>query len=106
MDYLNDFESWVHGSRSYKQFRDVANINGTVLWAQGCRYYEQVKVMDDMNDLGSRDLRPLDAMNSSGLWKNDWLHVVSYTNNLRLLMTWITQDYELWALDVKNNLAL
>ena len=31
--------------------------------AQGCRFYEQLKVVDNINDLGSYGLRPLDAMN-------------------------------------------
>ena len=35
--------------------------------AQGFGCYEQLKVVDDMNDLGSHELRPLDAMNSSRL---------------------------------------
>ena len=30
--------------------------------AQGSRCYEQLKVVDDLNDLGSCELRPLDGM--------------------------------------------
>ena len=32
-------------------------------WAQGFGWYEQIKVMDDINVLGSRELKPLDVMN-------------------------------------------
>ena len=34
---------------------------------QAYRCYEQIIIVDDMNDSGSRDLRPLDAMNNSRL---------------------------------------
>ena len=33
--------------------------------AQGSGSYDQLKVVDDMNDLGSLELRPLDGMNNS-----------------------------------------
>ena len=56
-----------------------------------------------MNDLGSCNLRTLDAMYSSGLWKHAQLQVMSSMNNFRLWMTWTTQDRELWALDDMNN---
>ena len=36
--------------------------------AQGYRSYEHLKVVLDMNDLGSHELRLLDAMNRLGLW--------------------------------------
>ena len=38
-----------------------------MLSAQGFRYYEQLRVVDDMNDLGSREFKRLDDMNNSGL---------------------------------------
>ena len=31
-------------------------------------HYDQLRVVDDMNESGSKELRPLDAMTSSGLW--------------------------------------
>ena len=36
--------------------------------AQGSECYEQLKVVDDMNDSGSRALKPLDGMINSGVW--------------------------------------
>ena len=32
-------------------------------WAQDSRCYEQLKVAHDMIDLGSHEIKPLDAMN-------------------------------------------
>ena len=37
-------------------------------WAQGFKRYEQLRVINDMNDLGLHELRPIDAMNRSRLW--------------------------------------
>ena len=37
--------------------------------ARGFECYEQLTVMDDMSDLGSRKLRYLNAMNNSRSWK-------------------------------------
>ena len=42
-------------------------INESLLWAQGSRFYEQLKVVDDMNNSWSYELKPLDAMNNLGL---------------------------------------
>ena len=35
---------------------------------QGSECYEQLRVVDDMNDSRSHELKPLDSMNSSRLW--------------------------------------
>ena len=52
--------------------RDAINNSGLCLtfssWSQGSRCYEQLIVVNDMNDSVSCDLRPLDAMNRLGLW--------------------------------------
>ena len=85
---------------------DVDDINNVVLWVQCSKFYEQVKVVDDMNDSGSHALRPLDVMNSLGLWKDEWFQVMSPMNNLRLWMTWTTLGHELNALNVLNNSRL
>ena len=74
-----------------------------VLLSQVSRCYKQVKIVDDMNDSGSHEIKPLNAMNRSRLWKHERLQVVSSMNSLRLWMTWTPQDLELWDLDVKNN---
>ena len=44
---------------------DLKNLGSL---AGGFRCYEHVRVMDDMNNLGSHELRPLDTMNHSSLW--------------------------------------
>ena len=37
-------------------------------WDQGCGCFEQLNIMDDMNNLGSHELRLLDVMYSLSLW--------------------------------------
>ena len=41
----------------------MVDMNDSESWAQGFRYYEQLRVVDDMIDSGSCELKPLDAMN-------------------------------------------
>ena len=48
-------------------------MNDSRSWAQGSKYYEQLKVMDDMSYIGSwaqlgHELNHVDAMNALGLW--------------------------------------
>ena len=57
--------------------------------AKGFRFYEQLRVMDDTKNSKSRELRPLDDMNKSGLW---W--------------TSMTPGCEIRALDAMNNVGL
>ena len=66
----------------------MVDKNESGLWAQGSRCYEQLKVIDDMNDLGS-ELKALNAMKSSRLW-----------------MTWATPGCELNNVDVMDGLGL
>ena len=47
----------------------MVDIEGSGSLAQGSRSYEQLKVLDYMNDLGSHDLNHLDFMNWSELGK-------------------------------------
>ena len=49
------------------ELRVVDEMNDSGLSAQGSRYFEQNRVLDDKNNLRSRELRPLDFMNSSTL---------------------------------------
>ena len=57
-------------------------MEGSGSQAQGSRSYEQLKVLDYMNDLGSHELSPLDFMNWSELGKymNDF---VSWAKSFR-----------------------
>ena len=50
---MNNFKSWTQSSRWYEQLRVVDNINDSGLCAQGYKSYEQLKAMNDMNDIGS-----------------------------------------------------
>ena len=82
----------------------MANVNNFGSRAQGSRCYEQLTVVDDVNDSVSRDLKPPDAMNSSGL------RIISMIlgrepmspnamNNSRLRMKLKTSIHEVKALD-------
>ena len=42
-------------------------MNDSMLLAQGSRCYKQLRVMDDMNDLGSLELRSIDVLYISRL---------------------------------------
>ena len=62
---------------------DLSNYRS---WAQSSRCYVQLNIVDDMNDLGSCELRPLDTMNNSNL-----------------LMLWMILCHELKVLDDMND---
>ena len=86
-------------------------MNDSKSWAEGSRCYEQLKVMDDMNILGSYEMRPLDAMNNLGI-RMIWMILghkpmsLNVMNNLGLWMIRTTLGRELWALDAMKNLVL
>ena len=64
-------------------------------WAQDYGCFEQLSIMNDMNDFISRDLRPLDAMRSLRLWMT-WMimyHELRVVDNMN--------DSELWAHDLR-----
>ena len=46
----------------------MVDIKDSGSLAQGFRRYEQLRVVDDMNDLRSHELSPVDAINHSRLW--------------------------------------
>ena len=52
----------AQGSRCY-ELKVVVDMNDFGLWAQSSRYYEQLRVVDDMIELGSYELKPLNVMN-------------------------------------------
>ena len=62
-------------------------MNDSMLLAQGFRCYKQLRVVDDMNDLGSYELQFVDALNSS-----------------RLRMIWMIFGREAWLLLKKGYL--
>ena len=57
---------WTEGSRFYEQLRVVDDINDSRLWAQASKCSEQLKAVDDMNDLGC-EIKAIYATNSSRL---------------------------------------
>ena len=89
----------------------MVDVNDSRLWAQGSRCYEQLKVVDDMDNLGCCELKPQDAIN------NSWLRMILMNlghepmaliaiNSSKLWMTWMTLGRELKAPDVMNNSRL
>ena len=56
-------------------------------WAQGYGFFEKLSIVNDMKDLISRELRPLDVMSSLGLW-----------------MIWMILDHELRVVDDMNDM--
>ena len=47
---MKDFELWAQGIRFYEQLKVVNDMKDFGSWAQGFRFYEQLKVVDDMNN--------------------------------------------------------
>ena len=80
-------------------------------WSYNFGGYDELRVLDDKNDLGFCELSPLDAMNSSEL-RMIWTILggepmaLNDMNILRLWMTWMTLGIELRALDAMNKLGL
>ena len=93
------------------------------LWAQGCGCFEQLNIIDDMNDLRAHELRLLEAMSSLGLlmiWMilhqelkvvddmnnyRSWAHDSRYYEKLMVVVD-MTQGGELKTLDVMSNSKL
>ena len=44
------------------------DVNDSGSYAKSSQCYEQLRVMDDINDSASRDLKALNVMDSSGWW--------------------------------------
>ena len=68
MDDITNFGLRVQSFRYYEQLKVVVDMKNSRSLGQGSRRYEQFWVVNDMNDLGSRKLRLVDAMNRSRLW--------------------------------------
>ena len=58
---------WAQVSKCYDQLRVVNDMNDFKSQDEIFRCYEQLKVLDNINDSRSRKLRALDARNNSGL---------------------------------------
>ena len=106
---MNESRSWPQDSMNNSRLWMTWKASGS--WAQGSTSYEQLKVVDDMNDLEFRELGPLDLMNWSGLGKI-WmilcheLKPLDAMNCSMLWMTWTTSGHELKARDAINNSGL
>ena len=67
MDAMTNPRSWVEGFRFYELLMVMVDKKKFGSWAYIIGCYEELRVLDDMNNLGFHKLHPLDAMNSSGL---------------------------------------
>ena len=50
---MKDSRLWAQGSRFYEQLKVVGEINNFGSWSQAYRCYEQLFTVVDMNDFGS-----------------------------------------------------
>ena len=82
----------------------MEDMNNSMLWAHISKWYEHLKVVDDINYSG-RELRTLVARNNLGLWMR-WITLGNAINSIVLWLTWTTPSRELKALDVMNNSGL
>ena len=86
---MNAFGSWAHNSKWYEQLKGVNDKSYSSSWAKGYGCYEQLSIMDDMSDLESREVKPINAKYSS-----------------KLLMIWIYLLHELRVVDDMNDSGL
>ena len=84
---------WVQDIRYYEPLRVVDDMNDCTSWHQASRCYEWLRAMDDINNFRSwapgYELKALNAMNYSRLW-----------------LTRMTLGHELRALNAMNNSRL
>ena len=83
--------TWITPGRELKSLNIMKakgwdDISYLGSWAKGPQHYEQLKVVDDMNDSSSYELSLLNAMNISRLW-----------------MIWTIISWEPMALNTKNS---
>ena len=64
---MKKYESWAQGFRYYKQLKAMVVLNDYGSWVESSRCYAQLNIVDNLNDSGSRELKPLDTMNNLGL---------------------------------------
>ena len=84
-------------SKFYEQLKAVNDINYSSSWAEGYGCYEQLSIMDDMNELGSHEVKPLDAMYNSNLLMI-WIYLLHE-------LTWMTLGREFKVIDDMNDLG-
>ena len=106
LNVVNDSGLWITWTTSSHKHKALDIMNNSIdmkdssSWAQGSRSSEQLRVVDDMNDLGSYELKPLVAMNRWGLWMlwailHHEVKPLDAMNYVALWMTWITPSCEL-----------
>ena len=102
---------WAKASRCYEQLRVVDDMNDFRSWDEGSRCYEQLKVLVDMKEFklcasGSRcyeQLKVVDDMNDLG--SHD-LRPQNAMNNSSLRTIWTILGFKPMTLNAKNSLGL
>ena len=90
---MNNFGLYAYGSRCDEQLKAMDDTCHSLSWAQGYGCFEQLRIVNDMNDLISCELRSLDVMSSLELWMI-WMILC---HELRVVDD--MNEYELWAYD-------
>ena len=87
LDFIYSSSLWFTSKNRSYELRALNAMNKIGMsWARGFGCYELLRVVDGMNELRSRKLKPLGAMNISWLW-----------------MIWMILGHEHKALNVMNN---
>ena len=112
---MNNSELWLTRTSLSHELKALYAMNNSRFWvmsysrlsAYSFWCYEELRVLEDMNELGSHELKPLydeqlrvvDDMNDSWLWAM----VLNSMKNIGLWMKWMTLGSEYKALDDTNN---
>ena len=67
MVHKNKSQLRAQGFKCYEQLKVVGDVSYSRSWTYDSRCYEELRVLEDMNELGYYELKPLYAMNNSGL---------------------------------------
>ena len=108
MDDINDSGSWAQGSRYYTQLRVVIDMNDSRSWANDSKCYEQLKVVNDINYSRSwakgygcyKQLSTMDDMKDLGSLEVKPLDV---KYNSKQWMIWIYLLHKLRVVDDMND---
>ena len=110
MDDMSYLGSWAYNFGCYEELKVLDYMNSG-LWMTWTTPGREFRVLDDMNDLGSRENKLLNAMNNSRL-RIIWTILgcepmnLNAMNNSRLCITWKTLSRELRAQYVMKSLGL
>ena len=114
LDVINNSSPWITRTTPDHELRALDAMNNStqwliyMAWVHGFGCYELLRVLDDMNDLRSYELKSLGAMKSLRLWMI-WMilgHESKALNVMNWSRLWMTHGHQLKALHAMNNLGL